>query len=76
MTRKPTQSERARFYEDFLFRIYTARQMGNHDLVVKLLDQISEWAMAHRDGNGTIPSMQVQRNVNKKFWEIFPRQHE
>lgn len=69
--RRPTHSERARFYEDYLYRIHDARQSGSHEQVMTLLNGISDWCWAHRDHNGTLPQRQVNRNVYRAFWRIF-----
>jgi len=71
INRKPTHSELSRHYEEYLWMIHNARQMGNHDRVVELLDGISEWCWAHRDNNGSLSDQQVKRNVNRTFWKVF-----
>jgi hypothetical protein len=75
ITRKPTHSERARYYEEYLFQINAARHLGNHDLMMKLLDGIGDWCVAHRDHNGTLSNQQVQRNVNRTFWKVFGKRY-
>jgi hypothetical protein len=67
---KPTLGVRALGYENLLFRINAARQVGDVQRVQKLLNAIDDWCWAHRDGNGTLSDRQVRKQVNDAFWRM------
>jgi hypothetical protein len=68
---KPTLKEKVQIYENLLHLLHTHYAITlNSEKVKEILNQISNWSYAHRQGNGELSDKQQAKLVNKYLEEF------
>jgi len=67
----PTMREKIAVYESILHDLHCAACVSmSKERTGKLLDAISSWSYAHRQGNGELSDKEQQGIIDKAFWRM------
>jgi hypothetical protein len=73
--KKPTNKEKIIMYERFIDTLALHADVGSSNLG-RLINNASNWAYAHRVGNGELTEKQQEEIIAKKFWKLLDLENE
>jgi hypothetical protein len=72
--KQPTMREKIEVYEQLLHDLHFHSSVTmNHQAVMALLNKISSWSYAHRQGNGEYSEKEQNDVINHAFWNLDKR---
>jgi hypothetical protein len=68
--KKPTLRQKVEMYERFLHQINLFMICSSDAGIKALLKNADNWSYAHRCGDGELSEKEIEKNINKHFWNL------